>query len=158
MSRKEKQRMEVHIVEKENQQGISVEIICEKKDERTERLAERIRTFLGKIGAYKNRNAITKTLVPLEQVAYIKTNDTYSMIVTYNESIYESPLRLFEIEEALQGTNFVRISRQVLANLEKVDELRPESNGKLSIRIGKTYLMVSRTYAKSIKEKLNIIG
>ena len=69
----------------------------------------------------------------------------------------ESALRLSEIEIRLQNTAFVRVSRTMLANLNRVGSIRPFPNARLQLQMNNgEYITVSRQYTPDIKRKLGL--
>ena len=69
--------------------------------------------------------------------------------------MYRTPLRLYELEDKLAGTEFVRASKQLLANFDHVVAIRPAINARLQLDNGES-VMVSRQYAPAIKRKLGL--
>jgi DNA-binding LytR/AlgR family response regulator len=66
-------------------------------------------------------------------------------------------MRLYELEEALEGYEFVRISRQEIVNFDHVRKVRPEANGRLVLELnGGTRVLVTRSFSASIKRILGI--
>lgn len=66
-------------------------------------------------------------------------------------------MRLYELEDALEGTEFVRVSRQTLVNLDHVMGIRPEPNGRLALKMGnEDIVIVSRSYVSDLKGKIGI--
>ncbi len=66
-------------------------------------------------------------------------------------------LRLYELEERLAGTAFLRVSHSELVNFSKVRNLDLSMVGAISLRLeGGESAYVSRRYMKKIKEYLGI--
>lgn len=71
--------------------------------------------------------------------------------------IYSVPLRLYELEERLDATRFVRISNGEIINLERVTAVDLSLAGTVCMTLdGKVKAYVSRRYVKKIKETLNL--
>ena len=65
-------------------------------------------------------------------------------------------LRLYELEEALSGNRFVRISKSVIVNLMKVESIRPALNGRYMCRLmNGEDVIISRKYVTEVKEKIS---
>ena len=65
--------------------------------------------------------------------------------------------KLYELEEQLEGTNFIRISNSVIANVDKIKHLEMSFNGTLCIRfMNGDVEYSSRRYVKKIKEYLGL--
>ena len=71
--------------------------------------------------------------------------------------VYALRLRLYELEERLDGHTFVRISHSEIINLKKVTALDLKLSGtiRMTLKDG-TACYVSRRYVKKIKEVLGI--
>ena len=75
------------------------------------------------------------------------------------EETYAVPLRLYELEEQLDGARFVRISNGEIINLERVTAVDLSLSGTIRMTLdGAVHAYVSRRYVKKIKETLNTGG
>jgi len=64
--------------------------------------------------------------------------------------------RLYELEEKL-NKNFVRISKSVLVNVEEIQSLEMEFNGKMKMNLKSGDVeYTSRSYLKDIKKALGL--
>ncbi len=67
------------------------------------------------------------------------------------------PLRLYELEERLDRTRFVRISNSEIINLDRVTAVDLSLSGTICMTLdGTVKSYVSRRYMKRIKETLNL--
>ena len=65
--------------------------------------------------------------------------------------------RLYELEEALAGTKFVRVSNSEIVNLDRVTALDLTLAGTIKMTLeGGTVCWVSRRYVKKIKQALGL--
>lgn len=65
--------------------------------------------------------------------------------------------RLYELEEALTGTRFVRVSNSEVVNLNRVTALDLSLTGTIKMTLeGGTTVYVSRRYVKKIKQALDL--
>ena len=89
-------------------------------------------------------------------VYYFECVDDKVFIYTKSK-IYDCALRLYEIEEKFQGTNFLRANKSTIINLAKVRSLNPILNGKIEVELenGEKQI-ISRQYAPALKEKLGL--
>ena len=93
-------------------------------------------------------------LLDAKDILYIDTADKRTFLYT-REAVYESTLRLYELEEGLGGLEFLRSSRSALVNFRRVQSRRPELGGRLLVTLeGGERLYVSRQYAAAWREKL----
>ena len=65
--------------------------------------------------------------------------------------------RLYELEEELKGTRFVRVSNSEIVNLDRVTALDLTLTGTIKMTLeGGTVCWVSRRYVKKIKQALGL--
>lgn len=73
------------------------------------------------------------------------------------QETYAVRLRLYELEERLDGRRFVRISNSEIVNLDKVTAIDLSLAGTIRMTLdGRVAAYVSRRYVKKIKETLNL--
>lgn len=81
------------------------------------------------------------------------------IIAQTENSTFEVKEKLYELEEEFQGTSFIRISKSVIANVDKVKNFEMFFNGNMCVNFnnGKQEY-VSRRYMSKIKKYLAIGG
>lgn len=73
------------------------------------------------------------------------------------KGIFTVRARLYELEEALAGTKFVRVSNSEIVNLDRVTALDLTLAGTIKMTLeGGTVCWVSRRYVKKIKQALGL--
>ncbi len=151
--------MDVQVLEDAGRSTIEVQILCPPACERAASLAERIRMLVGHIVGYEP-GRIERRMVSLSQVACIEVGSGRSSYISLrNGTLLETPLRLYELEAAVEKTEFLRISRQALVNFDAVLAIRPELNSRLALDLDNgTTVIATRTYVPGIKRKLGMIG
>ena len=71
--------------------------------------------------------------------------------------VFETPLRLYELEKLLAARGFLRASKSAVVNFNAVRSLRPDLGGRLRLTMrGGEQIYASRQYAPDIKKKLGI--
>ena len=71
------------------------------------------------------------------------------------KAVYESALRLYELEDSLRELDFLRAGRSVIVNFRRIQAIRPELGGRLLVTMDNgEQVYVSRQYAGDMKEKL----
>ncbi len=91
-----------------------------------------------------------------EKVLYIETVDKKTFLYTAKE-VYETDLRLYELEERLGEREFFRATKSVLVNFNGIRSLRPDLGGRLRLAmVNGEALYVSRQYAPALKKRLGI--
>ena len=93
-------------------------------------------------------------IVEPSEVLYAETVDGRTFLYG-RDRVLESPLRLYELEEALAGTEFVRASKSLIVNFDHVRALRPYLNARLELVLDNgESVIASRQYAPAIKQKI----
>lgn len=119
-------------------------------DERLSRLIEQIRLFSFSITGTKDGVA---SMIPLEQIFYFDSveNKTYLYV---EKDVYQCDKKLYELEQLLKDTTFVRISKSCILNAEKVIEVKAQLNGRLEVKLlNLEKVLVSKHYIREFKEK-----
>ena len=127
--------MNITLKEEPGRREIEVTIVSSPGDPRASRLVEALRAATGRLVGYAPNGDISQKIIPLDQVLYVETTERRAFIRTMDGTTLESPLRLYELEQALEGTEFMRISRQVLVNFDKVVSIVPEPNSRLILEL-----------------------
>ena len=71
--------------------------------------------------------------------------------------MYESRLRLYELEEQLAPRDFVRVSKSAIVNFDQVRSLRPDLGGRLRLTLSNGEVVVAnRQYVPAIRKKLGL--
>lgn len=145
--------MNVTITENPALDDIEVSVACPRIDERVQRI-------VASLGAFDHvligeRDGATFR-VGVEDVCYAETVDGKTFLYTA-DAVYQTPLKLYELEERLAGTEFVRASKQMLVNFDHVASIRPALNARLQLMLDNgEAAIVSRQYAPAIKRKLGL--
>ena len=93
-------------------------------------------------------------LLDVKDVLYIDTADKRTFLYT-GTAVYESALRLYELENNLKELDFLRVGRSAIVNFRKIRSIRPELGGRLLVTMDNgEQVYVSRQYAGEMKEKL----
>ncbi len=132
-------------------QETEVIIKCPQADEEILRLVAMLRVYQRKlVGMLEGESH----LLDVKDVLYIDTTDKRTFLYTLGR-VYESALRLYELENTLTELEFYRASRSCLVNFRHVRSIRPELGGRLLVTVeGGERLYVSRQCAPVWKEKL----
>ena len=92
--------------------------------------------------------------VAVTDVCYIESVDGKTFLYT-NDKVYETALRIYELEEMLKSKHFLRISKPMLVNLMKIRSIQPALNGRFSAVLSSgEKVIISRNYVKDLKAAL----
>ena len=151
--------MDVRVIEEEGRTSLEVRILCAPDDGRVPRIVRCLRQASGALVGYEAPGSPAKRRIPLDELLYVETRGGPALLHLADGSVLESPLRLFELEGVLSDAEFVRASRQAIVGFDHVRAIRPENNGRLVLELeGGERVLVTRTYARSIRQKIGIVG
>ena len=134
-------------------QETTLKITCREITPELERLIEALRLSDKKLSVRVNGEI---RLIDLKSILYAETVERNSFIYT-EDGVFESPLRLYELEAMLAEHNFFRINKSTLLNLNKIESLKSDIDRRIRVRLKNGYqLIISRAYAEEFKTKLGV--
>ena len=132
---------------------------AERSREQDERMAEVIALAANRSGPLKRlaaRRGKRIAIVPLREIIRIEIEDKLVFACTAKERLLIEK-SIGELEEMLQPSGFLRISRGELVNLEMVRELAPYFSGTWRVKLANGEERdVSRERAKQLKEAMGV--
>lgn len=146
--------MKIKIEEDAKAEELEITIRCRQTNEAVIRILEMLRMADKKLtGHRENRTYI----LDVSQILYIDTVEKKTFLYT-EEDVYETPLKLYELEERLESCDFFRASKSSIINFNQIQSLKPEFGGTMQVTMSNgERLNVSRQYARVIKEKLGCL-
>lgn len=146
--------MEVEIRTEPGRQEPKVIILTGEESEELRRLADRLSALaVGPIPAGRGEERL---LLPQGEFLRFYADGKGVSGQTGSE-VCAVPLRLYELEERLDQTRFVRISNSEIINLDRVTSVDLSLSGTICMTLdGTVKVYVSRRYVKKIKETLNL--
>ncbi len=92
----------------------------------------------------------------VDQIYYFEAMEKHVYAVTKNGQ-YEIEQKLFELEELFADRGFMRVSKSVVLNTERVAGVKPEEDRScLAFFSSQTSVRVSRSYSKEFRKKMGI--
>lgn len=89
-------------------------------------------------------------------VYYIEVVDNKTFLYC-KDKVYESKQKLYELEEILLNSDFLRVSKSVILNLSKIKSLSPALSGRLEAALDNSErVIISRQYVGDLKKRLGI--
>ncbi len=145
--------MNVRIKENPEFEKNDVLIECKQKNSDIDTAAEILRhsgsTVVGNI---EN----TSFIVRLTDILYFESVDKTGFFYT-EDKVYRTELRLYEAEENFKIHHFIRISKSMVVNMLKIDEISPYLAGRMRLKLTNgEFIVVSRQYAQNIRHELGI--
>lgn len=91
-----------------------------------------------------------------DEIYYFEAVDS-KVFLYLGKEVYETKLKLYELEEIFRNTDFFRASKSCIVNLSKVKRLSPAFNGRFEalMRNGER-VIISRQYVPVLKQKLGL--
>lgn len=126
---------------------------CKEIDHELQRLIAMLRSVEEKIPGLLDG---TTHFIDAKDIFYFESVDKKTFIYT-DAQVFETHLRLYEIEAKLSQQDFFRASKSTIINIAKIKELAPRFNGRLDVLLeNNEKLVVSRQYVHVIKEILGL--
>lgn len=145
--------MKVTVEERPGLDQPEVIVRCPRLDEKTARLIELLRLSDARLTGEKDGETC---ILDGAEVLYIDTVDRGTFLYTA-EGVYQTRLRLYELEEQLAGRDFVRVGKSAIVNFAQVRSLRPDFGGRLRLTLSNGEVVVAnRQYVPAIKAKLGL--
>lgn len=147
--------MEIRVLEEKNRSQIEVTILSGPDDNRVSKIVRQLQMVDGRLTGYIP-GTIKRRLVFLTDIVWIEAGRSTALIHLVEGDLLESTNRLNWFEDALKDTEFVRISRQELVNLDHVTGISPAGSGRMLLSLCEKKLVVSRKYASEFKRRIGI--
>lgn len=102
-----------------------------------------------------NRNGNIYRIEPKE-IYYFESVDNKTFVYDKAE-VYETKMKLYELEKELAQSDFFRASKSTILNLSKIKSMAPAFSGRLEalLKNGEK-VIISRQYVSGLKERLGI--
>lgn len=145
--------MKISIEVREDIDETQIAVSCKRLTPEIEKILATLRILDKKLTVVKGEETY---LLDVSKVMYMESVDKKTFVYTGNE-VYESSLRLYELEEQLAEYGFLRASKSCIMQLKYIKSLKADIDRKIRVTMENgERLMVSRQYADSFKRKLGV--
>ena len=145
--------MKVTVEERPELEQTEITVRCRRLDGQVSRLVELLRLSDARLTGEKDGETC---ILDTDRVLYIDTVDRGTFLYTA-DGVYETRLRLYELEEQLAGLDFIRVSKSAIVNFGQVRSLRPDFGGRMRLTMTNGEVVVAnRQYVPAIKAKLGL--
>lgn len=145
--------MKINIEIEPDTPELTVSITCAALTPEIEKILANIRMINRQIAGVRNGET---HLLALDSILYVESVDGKSFLYTA-DAVYETDLRLQELEHQLEEYGFLRVSRTFLIHLQHVRSLKAESERRIRITMeGGEQIIASRQYAGALKQRLGV--
>ncbi len=145
--------MKITILDKENpSEEDEIIIKCSSLDESVIRLLNVLKHGKDKLSLYKNSTIV---LQDYSDILYFESVDDRVFAYTENQ-VYESRQKLYQLENELPS-NFLRASKAVIVNINKIENLAPDFSGRIEAALTNDCKVIfSRMYVPVLKKHLGL--
>ena len=152
---REAKRIKITIDESDNITEIEIYIKCPKITEEIETVVAQLR-LVGKQKTVTGQYNGEIYFLDYKDVIYFDTTDRKTFIYTIDK-VYETTLKLYQLEDTLKSTSFIRVSKNMILNIRKINSIGHTFGGKMTATlINGEKAEISRMYVQLLKEKLGI--
>ena len=145
--------MKVTVEERPGLEQTEVSIRCPRLDTQITRLIELLRLSDARLTGEKDGETC---ILDGAEVLYIDTVDRGTFLYTAG-GVYQTRLRLYELEEQLAAWDFIRVSKSAIVNFSRVRSLRPDFGGRMRLTMSNgEVVLANRQYVPAIKKKLGL--
>ncbi|SJZ40878.1 LytTR family DNA-binding domain-containing protein [Anaerorhabdus furcosa] len=138
------------VIDIEKEEEITIQ--CRQVTPDLKKLIEFLENKNQKLEAVSNQNQ--KVYVHPMDVLYIESVDGITYIYT-TDNVFKLKMTLQELEDTYQGTDYFRGAKNLIINIQHVESLKSQLNGRIIVTMdNEELLVVSRHYARLLKEKL----
>lgn len=144
-------KIEINVDDKIEETCISIS--CKSLSPELNRLIAMMRILDEKLAATRDGETF---LLDVSEIIYVEAVDRKTFVYT-KDGVYESGLRLYELEQQLEEYGFCRVSKSCLVQLRTVRSLKSDINRRIRVTLDNGEVIIaSRQYADEIKKKLGL--
>lgn len=146
--------MKITIQIDEHVRDTEIAVTCNKLSPEIEKMLATLRMLDQQLMVSKEDESY---LLDVEKIAYIEAVERKTFVYTA-EDVYESKLKLYEMEERLCQSGFFRVSKNTLVHLKFIKSIKNDIARKLRLTlVNGEQIMVSRQYADEMKKRLGVM-
>lgn len=145
--------MKLLIDQSPDNEEVEIIIKCGLIDTELEKLIAQIRLYSFSVSARRDGKQYN---ISLSDIYYFESVDNRTFVYTRDE-VYQCDLKLYELEEQLTKTNFVRISKSSILNIMVLESVRALLHGKMEVELSNgEKVVINRHYVDALKKKMKI--
>lgn len=96
------------------------------------------------------------TMIDPKNIYYFEAVDN-KVFVYCKEQVYETKLKLYELEQEYEKTTFFRASKSAILNVSKIKCINPVFSGRFeALLLNGEKVVISRQYVPELKSKLGL--
>jgi two-component system response regulator LytT len=145
--------MKINIKQDGNVKETEITIVCKTIDSELESIISSLSLISNNVAGKVDNETF---FIPLAEVLYFETIDNKTFFYS-KDKIFETPMKIYQLEEKLANIPFVKISKSVILNIKKVKSIKLEENSRLVATLSNgEKVLISRQYMQNIKNKLGV--
>jgi DNA-binding LytR/AlgR family response regulator len=145
--------MKIIIEEAGPEEEDQIIIRCRELDETISKLISEMKMGQKKLAGSKDGII---TMIDLVNIYYFEGVDN-KVFLYCKQNVYETKLKLYEIEEEYKNTNFFRASKSIILNVTKIKSISPAYSGRFeALLFNGEKIVISRQYVPELKRKLGL--
>lgn len=131
---------------------VEITVKCGEIDPNLESLLDYIRLYsLSVTGVKEGRDYI----LAISDIYYFESVENKTFAYTEND-VFEVAQKIYELEAKLSGSNCVRISKAVIANIDKLESVKALLNGRMEALLSNgEKIIINRHYVEALRKRLN---
>jgi DNA-binding LytR/AlgR family response regulator len=96
------------------------------------------------------------SLLTIGEIYYAESVDLKTFVYA-EKTVYRSMMKLYEIEEFLGKSDFLRISKQIIVNVRKIKSVAPAGDSRFQATLmNGEKVIISRQYVPALKERFGL--
>lgn len=119
--------MKLFIEQNDGHKETEIHIKCGMIDAGLQHIIDEIQILMFSLPVSKD-GAVSK--LSLEEIFYFESVDERTFVYSQTE-VFACDYKLYEVEEKIGKCGFARISKSVVVNIRKIQQIRPSSTGAL---------------------------
>lgn len=145
--------MKIHILYDEKAEEPEITVVCREMTDEVSRLLRAAESRDDRLTAVKDGQIF---ILRYPDIIYIDTADKRTFVYTSGE-VYESSLRLYELERQLPSADFFRANKSCIVGIRHIRSIKADIDGRLLLTMeSNDKLWVSRQYSADFKKKIGM--
>lgn len=145
--------MKILIEVDETYSDTEIKVSCKQLTPELEKIIAMLRMMDQQLTAQKE--GVTY-LLDADKVLYLEAVERKTFVYT-EDAVYESEMKLYELEARLEDCGFFRVSKSSLVHLKWIGSLRADINRRIRVTLKNgEQIVVSRMYAEELRRRLGL--
>lgn len=145
--------MKIAINIDENIKDTEISISCSRLTSEVEKMIATLRILNQQMMVTQKDETV---ILDVSKIVYIESVDRKTFVYT-KDTVYESKLKLYEVEEELCESGFFRASKSCIVQLRYIKSLKADIDRRIRLTLESgEQIMVSRQYADELKKRLGV--